>query len=84
MYQMKNTERYYGAANAIKFYGSTNFPANIYICRDLDDNNGPPFGLGVPTWLSSSYSSRNISIQQLVIDGTTVTFGCFFTVRLTL
>ena len=80
MYQMRNTERYYGAANSIKFYGSTNFPAYIYICRNIDDNDGPPFGLGVPTWLSSSFSSRNVSIQQLILDGTTTTFGCFYTV----
>eukprot|EP00597_Dinobryon_sp_UTEXLB2267_P013680 CAMPEP_0170107482 /NCGR_PEP_ID=MMETSP0020_2-20130122/5999_1 /TAXON_ID=98059 /ORGANISM="Dinobryon sp., Strain UTEXLB2267" /LENGTH=1426 /DNA_ID=CAMNT_0010332015 /DNA_START=627 /DNA_END=4904 /DNA_ORIENTATION=+ len=79
MYQMNNAEKYYGPANTIKFYGSTNFPAYIYICRPEDDNSGPPFGVGVPSWLTDSYNSRNVSVVRISLATTTAPkYGCFY------
>ena len=79
MYQLSNADRAFGAANSISFYGSTNFPAYIYICRDTDDDNGPPFGLGKLSWLSHSpFSSANYSIVELNLAGYTTFFGCYY------
>jgi hypothetical protein len=35
---MRNDEKSFGKANAIKFYAGVNFPATLYICRFEDDN----------------------------------------------
>lgn len=65
-------ERGKGSTNSIRFYASINFPAYIYVCRDEEDNLN-----GVPTWITSTYDSSNLTVSRLLIRDTTTYFGCF-------
>ena len=73
MVQFQATEKAKGRSNYINFYASVNFPATIYVCRSEADNRK-----GIPTWITSEYSSQNVTAYKLALTGTSVTFGCFF------
>lgn len=73
MLRFHASEKAKGVANRISFYASVNFPATIYVCRSLADNAN-----GIPSWLTTEYSSRNLSISKLLMVGTESYYGCFF------
>ncbi len=72
MFRMLSGEKNYGSVNAIKFYASTNFPADMYVCRYQDDND-----LGVPTWITNNYDGRYARSRQLLLRDTSDYFDCY-------
>ena len=73
MMRMPFNDRYLGAANDEYFYGAVNFPAYIYVCRYLDDDEK-----GVPSWILKEYNDQNITITQLNINVKNFVFGCHY------
>jgi hypothetical protein len=73
MMRINFDERYKGAANEEYFYGAVNFPAYIYVCRYNVDNEK-----GVPSWILKDFSSFNLSVTQMNLEGLNKQFGCFY------
>ena len=74
MYRTYAQDRYKGKENEIYFYGSVNFPAYIYVCRnELDNVNG------IPSWLQS-FNRDNITATRLryTQQDVVVYYGCFY------
>lgn len=65
-------DKSYGAANAIKYYASSNFPATIYVCRFATDNTN-----GVPTWITREFSDDLLYSRQLVTSVDGYKFPCY-------
>lgn len=65
-------DRFKGAAGEEYFYGSVNFPADIYVCRFIGDNEK-----GVPGWIEKDYFAGNTSITQLNVNIQNDAFGCY-------
>ena len=53
MFRWREDDRGTGDENEILFYGSVNFPTNLYICRDEDDNE-----VGIPPWITRGFDDR--------------------------
>ncbi|CAM9318942.1 unnamed protein product, partial [Ectocarpus fasciculatus] len=73
MMRVRFNDRYKGLASDEYFYGAVNFPAYIYICRFIDDNEK-----GVPSWILNEYSDSNTSITQLNVNIENDAFGCYY------
>jgi hypothetical protein len=73
IYRVLKADRYSGKENDVLWYGSVNFPAYIYICRDLKDNAN-----GVPPWILNEYQSKNLSTTKMAFFDEDDRFECFF------
>lgn len=72
MLRSSPSDKSYGAAGAIKYYASVNFPATIYICRYSADNTR-----GVPSWITDEYSADYLFSRQLVMSVSGLKFPCY-------
>jgi len=72
MLQTPNKLKYQGRPNAVMFYASTNFRAQIFVCRaHSDDLNG------IPKWITDRYSSQYISVQGIALADDQGILDCF-------
>ena len=71
-FQLSEIDRVAGRHNEVLFYASVNFPAYLYICRDVRDN-----ARGVPRWLNQDFSAKNLTTSKLKIRDVDVIFECF-------
>jgi hypothetical protein len=72
MLRQLNKERAKGREGIVKFYVSINYPAYIYVCRDISDNER-----SIPNWIKQQYSSTNTSTMRLQIVGKDE-YACFY------
>lgn len=73
MFKWLEDDRATGDEDEILFYGSVNFPAYIYICRDIEDNEN-----GIPNWILKEYSARNTSLNRLRLLPSGQDFECYY------
>lgn len=73
MWRIRNSEKSYGATGAIKFYAGLNFAATLYVCRYEGDN-----GNGVPSWITSEYSSLYTTSRKVTLSGSGNAFACYY------
>ena len=72
MLQIPNKLKYQGNPNAVMFYASTNFRAQIFVCRDETDDLS-----GVPKWITDGYSGQYKSVQGIALASTENILECF-------
>jgi hypothetical protein len=73
IFRTLKTDRYAGKVNEVLFYGGVNFPAYIYICRDLKDNAN-----GVPSWILKDYNAKNLSTTKMAFFDQDDRFECYY------
>ena len=74
MLRTRDSDKYRGEPGEVAFYAVVNFPAYVYVCRPMVDNE-----IGIPKWLTNRWRADNITTKfSLDPEDFGGDFGCFF------